>query len=199
MSSRGADMDQQSQVYRLTWQGIAIEARYWPRKWGVTAHLEIESVLPERAPLPITDTGYRSHFHQPGTIEALGGDVVAQVIAWLDQEAVKPAWRSYVDASKQGECSDRARRSAPALADASNTTRVRSATLLPAGAHDNPATSRGCRKHPDCSGRESPAQPDWRLFRKTRNFFYTVPAQAKTMDIYDLISISSENAVLRSG
>jgi hypothetical protein len=96
-------MDQQPQVYRLAWQGIAIEARYWPRKWGVTAHLEIESIHPERARLPITETGYRSHFHQPGTIEALGGDVVAQIIAWLDEEAVKPAWRHYVEASRQGE------------------------------------------------------------------------------------------------
>ncbi|MET4898526.1 hypothetical protein RN629_15425 [Sphingomonadaceae bacterium jetA1] len=65
------------QRYRLDWQGIEIEARYWPIKWGAIAHLEIESVAPERAPLPISATGYRSHFHQPGTIEANGGAVVA--------------------------------------------------------------------------------------------------------------------------
>ena len=83
--------------------GIEIEARYWPRKWSVAAHLEIESIRPERAPLPITETGYRSHFHPPGTIEARGGDVVAQVIAWLDDEAMSPVWRERAEASRQGE------------------------------------------------------------------------------------------------
>ena len=67
------------------------------------AHLEVRSIRPEHARLPITETGYRSHFHQPGIIEADGGDVVAQVIAWLDDEAAKPEWRRYIEASRQGE------------------------------------------------------------------------------------------------
>ena len=96
-------MDQQPQNFRLIWQGIEIEVRYWPRKWGVTAHLEVESIRPERAPLPITGTGYRSHFHQPGTVEANGGDVVAQVVAWLDEEAGSAEWCAQVDARRQGE------------------------------------------------------------------------------------------------
>lgn len=91
------------QTYRFQWQGIDIEATYTPLKWGVIAHLEIHSIRPERAPLPITSTGYRSHFHQPGTIEAHGGDVVAQVTAWLDEEAAKPEWQAYRNASRQGE------------------------------------------------------------------------------------------------
>jgi len=49
MSSRGAEMDQPTQIHRFTWQGIVIEARYWPRRWVVSAHLEIESIAPERA------------------------------------------------------------------------------------------------------------------------------------------------------
>ena len=96
-------MEQQPQTYRLTWQGIEIEATYTPLKWGVIAHLEIHCIAPERARLPITETGYRSHFHQPGSMEGLGGDVVAQVTAWLDEEAAKPAWRAYVEAGRQGE------------------------------------------------------------------------------------------------
>lgn len=94
-------MEQQPQIYRFMWRGIEIEARYWPLKWNVIAHLAIRSIAPEGAPLPITETGYRSHFHQPGTVEALGGDVVAQVKSWLDEEAAKPEWRGYVDASRQ--------------------------------------------------------------------------------------------------
>jgi hypothetical protein len=29
--------------------------------------------------------------------------VVAQVAAWLDEEATKPEWKAYVNRSKQGE------------------------------------------------------------------------------------------------
>jgi hypothetical protein len=93
----------ETETHRFCWQGIEIEATYTPLKWGVTAHLEVRSVRPERARLPITETDYRSHFHSPGTIEGLGGDVVAQVTAWLDEEAAKKVWRAYVDASRQGE------------------------------------------------------------------------------------------------
>lgn len=101
MCLRGADME--PQTYRFVWQGIGIEAVYTPYKWSIHSHLEIRSIAPARAPLPITSTGYRSHFHAPGTIEANGGDVVAYVIAWLDEEAATPAWRAHVDASRQGE------------------------------------------------------------------------------------------------
>ena len=91
------------QTYRFTWQSIEIEAVYHPQKWGgVIAHLEIHSIKPERAPLPITGTGYLSHFHQPGTIEDYGGSVAAQVAAWLDEEAAKPKWQEHLAATKQG-------------------------------------------------------------------------------------------------
>ncbi len=103
MCSRGHKMDQPQQAYCFTWQGIEIAVIYTPRRWTVIDHLEIRSIKPEGAPLPITNTGYRSHFMQPGTIEAHGGDVVAQVIAWLDEEAAKPAWRAHVEAGRQGD------------------------------------------------------------------------------------------------
>lgn len=96
-------MSQQPQTYRFQWEGIEIEATYSPVQWGVIAHLEIESTRPARAPLPITETGYKSHYHPCGTVEANGGDVVAQIVAWLDEEATKPEWRAYVAKSRQGE------------------------------------------------------------------------------------------------
>lgn len=91
------------QTHRLTWNGIEIEARYDPASWsGVIAHLEIESISPARAPLPMTNTGYRSHYHPIGTIEAeYGGNVVAAVIDWLDKEAGSKAWKRYVKESQQ--------------------------------------------------------------------------------------------------
>lgn len=101
MCLRAADMEPTHN--RFWWRGIEIEVIYTPLKWNIIAHLEIQSIHPARAPLPITETGYRSHFHQPGTIEALGGDVVAQVTAWLDEEAAKPEWRAYELRSRQGE------------------------------------------------------------------------------------------------
>ncbi len=96
-------MEQQPQVHRLIWRGIDIELTYLPCRWGVIGHLEIRSIVPPRAPLPITETGYKSHFHECSTVEANGGDVVALVKAWLDDEAAKPEWRRYEHASKQGE------------------------------------------------------------------------------------------------
>ena len=96
-------MEQQPQVYRFTWQGIELEATYTPHKWGVITHLEIRSINPERAVLPITATGYLSHFHECGTVEARGGDVVAQVTAWLDEEATTPEWQAHVARSRQSE------------------------------------------------------------------------------------------------
>lgn len=82
----------ETQTYRFIWRGVEIEAIYTPLQWKTIAHLEVRSIKPERAPLPITETGYRSHFHQPGTIEGMGGDVVAQVIAWLEEEGKSPEW-----------------------------------------------------------------------------------------------------------
>jgi hypothetical protein len=96
-------MENIEQHYRFRWRGIEIEVVYSPLKWGVIAHLSIRAMNPPRAPLPITSTGYLSHFHQTGTVEAHGGDVVAQMITWLDEEAAKPAWRTQVDRARQGE------------------------------------------------------------------------------------------------
>ena len=90
------------QIYRFDWNGIEIEAIYGPEGYGPYAHLEIRSINPERAPLPVTETSYKSQFHPKGTIEARGGNVVQQVIAWLDEEAQNPEWQAHIEASRQG-------------------------------------------------------------------------------------------------
>jgi hypothetical protein len=96
-------MEPHPQTYRFNWQGIEIKAIYTPRKWGVIAHLEIRSIAPEGEALPITSTGYRSHFHPISTVEAHGGDVVAQLTVWMDEEAKKPEWQAQMARSRQGE------------------------------------------------------------------------------------------------
>jgi hypothetical protein len=93
----------EKETYRFIWQSIEVEVAYDPQFCGIIAHLEIKSINPERAPLPITKSGYRSNFCPCGVIEAQEGGVVEQVIAWLDEEAQKPEWQKYIGASNQGE------------------------------------------------------------------------------------------------
>ena len=101
-------MTQPTQNHHITWQGIAIEISYCPQwlsgdidSYNV-AHLEIRTIEPERTRLPITETGYKSHFCQNADIEQYGG-VVAFVTAWLESEARSAAWQNHIENSKQGD------------------------------------------------------------------------------------------------
>jgi hypothetical protein len=90
-------MNRLIETFRIEWSGISIEIRYEPNWLNLdigfdTAHLAIESIAPDRAPLPITETGYRSHFTSPETVAAYGGPV-AFVEAWLETESQAPDWR----------------------------------------------------------------------------------------------------------
>jgi len=92
------------QKHKLIWQSIEIEIRYAPLKWDVIAHLEIESVSPPRAALPVTETGYLSHHHQPNTIEETHGNDIAGFVAdWLNKEAKSPKWQDFLEKSRQGD------------------------------------------------------------------------------------------------
>lgn len=93
--------------HETVWNGVTITISYEPRwlsladDYGLdTAHLEIEAVAPERAPLPITETGYRSHFTTAHAVAAMGGPV-ALVRTWLDEEAASPAWQRQAAAARQ--------------------------------------------------------------------------------------------------
>lgn len=95
------------QTYTMTWRGLILEARYCANNYNVIAHLEIESIDPPRAPLPMTETGYRSHFHPMGMIERdYGGDVIAAVTAWLNEVAERKDWKAAEDAAKQSDLFD---------------------------------------------------------------------------------------------
>jgi hypothetical protein len=96
------------QTHRLQWEGITIEVRYdpdWLPSYRETygcplAHLEIEAIQPAKSPLPMTETGYRSHFGSPVDIDAEGGPV-AFVRAWLECDARLPAWKNAQEARRQ--------------------------------------------------------------------------------------------------
>lgn len=53
-------------------------------------HIELHSE--NRLALPVTETGYRSHFIPVGSVAQEGGPV-AFVTAWLDFEAERTLWR----------------------------------------------------------------------------------------------------------
>src|SRR3546814_13480621 len=94
-------------TFPFTWQGIEIEAIYTPRKWSVVDCLEIKSVNPARAPLPITDTGYLCCYLVPESqSEATvpdGREIVAQVVAQLAAQGSPREWQAYVQANRKGD------------------------------------------------------------------------------------------------
>lgn len=95
-------------THTLKWRGILLEVRYCP-DWldsyreiygHPMAHIEIETLDPPRVPLPVTETGYRSHFTRPEAILEAGGPV-AFVRAALDEAAEAPAWKEREAAAQQ--------------------------------------------------------------------------------------------------
>lgn len=87
-----------TEVHEIEWQGIAITVGWCPDWMSMIAHLELRSR--DRCPLPMTETGYRSHFIAREAVEERGGPV-AYAIAWLDHEAGAKEWQAKVAASKQ--------------------------------------------------------------------------------------------------
>ena len=72
---------------RLVWRGVEIEVRH-VANWLNTGldHIEIEAM--PRTALPITETGYRSHFVDPGDLTDYA-DVADFLRFWLDSAAEK--------------------------------------------------------------------------------------------------------------
>ncbi|MGR3662302.1 MAG: hypothetical protein ACU0CA_14145 [Paracoccaceae bacterium] len=77
------------EIHNITWQSIEIEITFSPEKFGMVDHIELHTG--HKTPLPVTETGYRSHFLASGTVAAHGG-AIAFVIAWLDHEAARTGW-----------------------------------------------------------------------------------------------------------
>jgi len=75
--------------HNITWRGIALCITFTPEKFGMVDHIELSSE--RKTPLPVTETGYRSHFVPAGTVADHGG-AVAFVTAWLEHEAARTGW-----------------------------------------------------------------------------------------------------------
>ena len=65
-------------------------------------HIEVESIAPKKAPLPITETGFRSQFLSPLELANDGGPVTF-VTAWLDREAKGKDWQKRQTVRQQGD------------------------------------------------------------------------------------------------
>jgi len=86
----------------MEWEGITLSVsceRDYATMTGLT-HLSIHVLAPSTSKLPITGTGYRSHFLSEVEVEVLGGPL-GYVRAWLDAEAATPEWREQQQAARQ--------------------------------------------------------------------------------------------------
>jgi len=80
-------------VEKFTWRGIEMLATHSPNYISAGwSHIELRVVKPKGRPVPITDTGYLSHFLDEADLKAVGG-AVAFFRAWLDREADSKAYR----------------------------------------------------------------------------------------------------------
>jgi hypothetical protein len=88
---------------KLVWRFATCRVRhtrdYISAGWS---HIELMVVSPKGAPLPITSTGYRSHFLDEEQLIAAGG-AVAYFTAWLDREATSKAWAKAEFKWRQGD------------------------------------------------------------------------------------------------
>ncbi|MBB92998.1 MAG: hypothetical protein CML68_04450 [Rhodobacteraceae bacterium] len=98
-------MTRQIETFAASWNGIQLEISWEPNWLGLedlyeiaAAHLQVRSSGSEL--LPITETGYRSHFTSRAAVEAARGPV-EYVLAWLDAAADSPAWHRKTAAARQ--------------------------------------------------------------------------------------------------
>jgi hypothetical protein len=92
----------------INWNGYLIEVAYqpnWPdmsthagEKW---VHIEIRCLKPLKGPLPITGTGYRSHFTTETIVKEHGGPQ-SFVNAWLDHKSLSKEWKKLEAESRHG-------------------------------------------------------------------------------------------------
>lgn len=91
----------------MDWRGITLEITYEPNWLNIGdrcpelghAHLEVRS-RPDGVRLPITETGYRSHFLHAEEVDQAGGPV-EYVKAWMDHMAQSREWADHVENSRQ--------------------------------------------------------------------------------------------------
>jgi len=95
------------EVQTFFWQGIKIELKVsvpyscYRKTYGHDMyHIEVSSIEPERAPLPISETGYRSIWLQEPQLEEFSG-ALAYVTEFLNHEAKSNEWKQQHEETRQ--------------------------------------------------------------------------------------------------
>ena len=90
-------------TYKLAWRHVTCRVRHTPnyisKGWS---HIEIIVVTPKGAPLPITQTGYLSHFLYEEHLATAGGPV-AFFLDRIEREARTKQWAKAEFNWRQGE------------------------------------------------------------------------------------------------
>jgi hypothetical protein len=88
--------------FNITWQGIEIEiVCYEPTYMKIHReiygcgmfHIEVRSLCPERAPLPITESGYLSIFITESELAGKGGSLKC-VTSYIEEKAKSKKWKN---------------------------------------------------------------------------------------------------------
>ncbi len=89
--------------HKLVWRDITCRVRHTPnylsKGWS---HIEIIVQKPEGAPLPITETGYRSHFLDADHLNRAGGPI-RFFLDWIESEARSKSWAKAEFNWRQGD------------------------------------------------------------------------------------------------
>lgn len=79
---------------RFSWRGIEMTATHTPDYISTGwCHIELRVIKPKGMPIPITTTGYLSHFLDEDDLKAAGGPA-AFFLAWLEREAGSKAYKA---------------------------------------------------------------------------------------------------------
>lgn len=96
------------EILILKWRSYVIQvdftksySRAFEEVYGYPmSHVEIRTVEPDLAPLPVSDTGYRSIFITLPKIENLGG-VKTMITDYLDDAARNKSWKEQEEKARQ--------------------------------------------------------------------------------------------------
>lgn len=81
------------------WQGRDILVSYKPHEFINMDHIEIRSK--DGLPLPITATGYHSHFTPAQSSSMTSEEVIGLITGWLDEMEQSSDWQKYLMNSRQ--------------------------------------------------------------------------------------------------
>jgi hypothetical protein len=90
-------MRESYETLSLVWAERTVSVSY-QANWLNSDQWHIELRCDE--PLPVTTTGYRSHF-VPNAVFADAAEIRAFVLSWLHEAATAKAWQAYLDDSRQ--------------------------------------------------------------------------------------------------